>query len=163
MKHLAYLSLGTHLGNKEENLNTAITLIEEQIGDVVHLSASYISEPWGFCSENNFFNCVLAMHTEFEPEELLIATQRIEQLMGRVHKSVDGQYRDRLIDIDILFYDTLVMHSPILTIPHPLLHRRMFVLKPLVEVAPTLRHPIFNKNILELLNILWQTEKEGKC
>lgn len=163
MKHLAYLSLGTNLGNKEENLNTAIRLIEEQIGDVVRLSAPYISEPWGFCSENNFLNCALALHTEFGPEGLLVVTQRIEQLMGRVHKSMDGQYRDRLIDIDILFYDALVMHSPILTIPHPLLHRRMFVLKPLVEIAPTLLHPIFNKNILELLNILWQTEKEGKC
>lgn len=163
MKHLAYLSLGTNLGNKEENLNTAIRLIEEQIGDVVRLSAPYISEPWGFCSENKFLNCALALHTEFEPEGLLVVTQRIEQLMGRVHKSMDGQYRDRLIDIDILFYDALVMHSPILTIPHPLLHRRMFVLKPLVEIAPTLRHPIFNKNILELLNILWLTEKEGKC
>lgn len=163
MKHLAYLSLGTNLGNKEENLNTAVSLIKEQVGDVFLQSAPYVSEPWGFCSENCFLNNVLALHTEFTPRELLEATQQIERLMGRNHKSVDGQYEDRLIDIDILFYDALVMESSVLTIPHPLLHHRLFVLRPLAEIAPALCHPVLGKDIRELLDALLESENEGIC
>lgn len=160
MTHLVYLSLGTNLGNKEENLRTAMTLIEEQVGTITSQSALYASAPWGFDSENTFLNNAIAVETSLTPEELLSTTQRIEHTLGRTHKSVDGQYNDRLIDIDILLYDDVVMHTPSLTLPHPLMHRRLFVLEPLSEIAPTMIHPLLQKEITTLCNEL---KAEGTC
>ena len=160
MTHLVYLSLGTNLGNKEENLRTAMTLIEEQVGTITSQSALYASAPWGFNSENTFLNNAIAVETSLTPEELLSTTQRIEHTLGRTHKSVDGQYSDRLIDIDILLYDDVVMHTPSLTLPHPLMHRRLFVLEPLSEIAPTMIHPLLQKEITTLYNEL---KAEGTC
>ena len=160
MTHLVYLSLGTNLGNKEENLRTAMTLIEEQVGTITSQSALYASAPWGFDSENTFLNNAISVETSLTPEELLSTTQRIEHTLGRTHKSVDGQYSDRLIDIDILLYDDVVMHTPSLTLPHPLMHRRLFVLEPLSEIAPTLIHPLLQKEIATLYNEL---KAEGTC
>ena len=160
MTHLVYLSLGTNLGNKEENLRTAMTLIEEQVGTITSQSALYASAPWGFDSENTFLNNAISVETSLTPEELLSTTQRIEHTLGRTHKSVDGQYNDRLIDIDILLYDDVVMHTPSLTLPHPLMHRRLFVLEPLSEIAPTMIHPLLQKEIATLYNEL---KAEGTC
>ena len=160
MTHLVYLSLGTNLGNKEENLRTAMTLIEEQVGTITSQSALYASAPWGFNSENTFLNNAISVETSLTPEELLSTTQRIEHTLGRTHKSVDGQYSDRLIDIDILLYDDVVMHTPSLTLPHPLMHRRLFVLEPLSEIAPTMIHPLLQKEITTLCNEL---KAEGTC
>lgn len=159
-RHLAYLSLGTNLGNKEENLRAAMKLIEEQIGDIVSQSALYISEPWGFMSENSFLNNVVAVSTTMTPEKLLETTQHIELTLGRTRKSVNGQYADRLIDIDILFYDQQVTNTPTLTLPHPLMHRRLFVLEPLNQIAPTLTHPILKKDINTLCREL---QEESAC
>lgn len=158
--HLAYLSLGTNLGNKEENLRVAMTLIEEQIGSIVSQSALYASAPWGFNSENSFLNNVVAVETHLTPEALLNTTQRIERTLGRTHKSVNGVYADRLIDIDILLYDQQVMHTSTLVLPHPLMHRRLFVLEPLNEIAPTLMHPVLQKEIHTLCNEL---KAESTC
>ena len=160
MTHLVYLSLGTNLGNKEENLRTAMTLIEEQVGTITSQSALYASAPWGFDSENTFLNNAISVETSLTPEELLSTTQRIEHTLGRTHKSVDGQYNDRLIDIDILLYDDVVMHTPSLILPHPLMHRRLFVLEPLSEIAPTMIHPLLQKEIATLYNEL---KAEGTC
>ena len=160
MTHLVYLSLGTNLGNKEENLRTAMTLIEEQVGTITSQSALYASAPWGFDSENTFLNNAISVGTSLTPEELLSTTQRIEHTLGRTHKSVDGQYSDRLIDIDILLYDDVVMHTPSLILPHPLMHRRLFVLEPLSEIAPTMIHPLLQKEIATLCNEL---KAEGTC
>ncbi|MBP3553531.1 MAG: 2-amino-4-hydroxy-6-hydroxymethyldihydropteridine diphosphokinase [Bacteroidaceae bacterium] len=160
MTHLVYLSLGTNLGNKEENLRTAMTLIEEQVGTITSQSALYASAPWGFDSENTFLNNAISVETSLTPEELLSTTQRIEHTLGRTHKSVDRQYSDRLIDIDILLYDDVVMHTPSLTLPHPLMHRRLFVLEPLSEIAPTMIHPLLQKEIATLCNEL---KAEGTC
>ena len=160
MTHLVYLSLGTNMGNKEENLRTAMTLIEEQVGTITSQSALYASAPWGFNSENTFLNNAISVETSLTPEELLSTTQRIEHTLGRTHKSVDGQYSDRLIDIDILLYDDVVMHTPSLTLPHPLMHRRLFVLEPLSEIAPTMIHPLLQKEITTLCNEL---KAEGTC
>lgn len=160
MTHLVYLSLGTNLGNKEENLRTAMTLIEEQVGTITSQSALYASAPWGFDSENTFLNNAISVETSLTPEELLSTTQRIEHTLGRTHKSVDGQYSDRLIDIDILLYDDVVMHTPSLILPHPLMHRRLFVLEPLSEIAPTMIHPLLQKEIATLCNEL---KAEGTC
>lgn len=160
MTHLVYLSLGTNMGNKEENLRTAMTLIKEQVGTITSQSALYASAPWGFDSENTFLNNAISVETSLTPEELLSTTQRIEHTLGRTHKSVDGQYSDRLIDIDILLYDDVVMHTPSLTLPHPLMHRRLFVLEPLSEIAPTMIHPLLQKEITTLCNEL---KAEGTC
>ena len=160
MTHLVYLSLGTNLGNKEENLRTAMTLIEEQVGTITSQSALYASAPWGFDSENTFLNNAISVETSLTPEELLSTTQRIEHTLGRTHKSVDGQYSERLIDIDILLYDDVVMHTPSLTLPHPLMHRRLFVLEPLSEIASTMIHPLLQKEIATLCNEL---KAEGTC
>lgn len=159
-RHLAYLSLGTNLGNKEENLRAAMKLIEEQIGNIVSQSAFYTSEPWGFMSENSFLNNVVAVSTTMSPEKLLETTQHIEFTLGRTRKSVNGQYADRLIDIDILFYDQQVTNTPTLTLPHPLMHRRLFVLEPLNQIAPTLTHPILKKDINTLFREL---QEESAC
>lgn len=152
--HLAYLSLGTNLGNKEENLHTAMILIEEQIGGITSQSALYVSAPWGFSSENTFLNNVVVVQTSLTPETLLDTTQDIERTLGRTHKSMNGQYADRLIDIDVLFYDQRIIHTSTLTLPHPLMHRRLFVLEPLCEIAPTFIHPVLKKDIRTLCNEL---------
>lgn len=159
-RHLAYLSLGTNLGDKEENLRAAMIQIEEQIGEIVSQSALYVSSPWGFASQNSFLNSAVAVKTALTPDELLTTTQHIERSLGRTHKSVNGQYADRLIDIDILFYDHTIIQTPELTLPHPLLHQRLFVLEPLSEIAPTLLHPTLHKDIITLRNEL---QAHGTC
>ena len=132
--HIVYLSLGTNLGYRRRNIRRAIEKIGEQIGAVVRQSALYVSEPWGFESENNFVNAVVRCETALSPHKLLRATQRIERQMGRKQKSLDGVYHDRIIDIDILLYDDLTIDTPTLKIPHPLMQQRDFVMIPLGEI-----------------------------
>ncbi len=132
--HLVYFSLGSNLGNKRENLNKAIKLMEKQIGVLLRQSAFLETEPWGFQSENSFVNAAICMETELEPLEVLAKTQKIERDMGRNHKSVNREYHDRIIDIDILLYDDLHINTPELTIPHPLMEERDFVMIPLREI-----------------------------
>ena len=134
MTHTAYLSLGTNLGDKENNLLSAISEIERRIGPVRAQSAFLATEPWGFDSQNTFLNAAIRIETKFSPLELLDETQQIERDLGRKHKSVNGQYHDRIIDIDILLYDNLHISTPRLTIPHPHMHERDFVIIPLKEI-----------------------------
>lgn len=130
----AYLGLGTNLGDKEGNIAAAIEKIGELIGDVVRQSALYHTKPWGFDSDNEFVNAAVAVDTVLSPRELLAATQQIERSMGRKEKSKDGVYHDRIIDIDILLYGDRHVSEPDLVIPHPLMHERDFVMKPLGEI-----------------------------
>lgn len=147
---IAYLALGTNIGNKRRNMITAAALLAERVGDVLALSGFYETEPWGFQSENTFLNAALQLDTSLSPLELLKATQEIEIEMGRTQKS-NGAYHDRIIDIDILLYDDLVMQTPELTLPHPLMHERLFVMEPLAEIAPNVIHPVFKKPVISLL------------
>lgn len=133
-----YLSLGTNLGDRQSNLATAISLIGERVGTVQAKSSVIETEPWGFESSNRFLNMVIKVETSMQPLEVLHITQEIERQLGRSRKSVDGEYHDRLIDIDILLYDNLVMDTPELKIPHPLMYQRRFVTEPLAEIAPDL-------------------------
>ena len=103
-----YLGLGTNLGDKELNLRVALQKIEERIGKIISLSAFYATAPWGFQSENNFLNAAVGVETVLSPVGILESTQRIEQEIGRLHKSRDGVYSDRLIDIDLLLYQTSI-------------------------------------------------------
>ena len=134
MKHTVYLGLGTNLGDKEENIGEAVRRIGELIGTVECQSTLLVSEPWGFESENTFVNAAIRCITSLSPFEILNITQDIERAMGRTLKSVDGQYHDRIIDIDILIYDDLHITTPQLTLPHPLMKERDFVMNPLKEI-----------------------------
>ena len=129
-----YLSLGTNLGDKEHNITEAIEKIKELVGDVVRQSALYATKPWGFKSDNDFINAAVCVDTRLSPRELLEATQKIERSMGRTQKSKDGEYHDRLIDIDILLYGDEHIDEPDLKVPHPLMKERDFVMKPLSEI-----------------------------
>ena len=142
-----YISLGTNLGDKEQNLRTAVQKIEEQVGKVISLSAFYITAPWGFDSEHSFLNAAACVETELSPLEVLQKTQEIERELGRTHKSVGGVYSDRLIDIDLLLYDDLILDTPTLKLPHPLMQERRFVMEPLAEIAPDVIHPVLGKTL----------------
>lgn len=131
---IAYLSLGTNLGDKRKNITEAIKNIGELVGDVVRQSALYETEPWGFRSDNRFVNAAVCVDTQLSPRRLLEVTQRIEREMGRTLKSDGGEYHDRIIDIDILLYGDLHIDEPDLKIPHPLMHERDFVMMPLNEI-----------------------------
>lgn len=146
----AYIALGTNLGNKRRNLILAGALLAERGGDVKAMSGFYETEPWGFESDNTFLNAALLLETPLSPLDLLHLTQGIEKEMGRSSKS-DGEYHDRIIDIDILLYGGEVIDVSGLAVPHPLMHKRGFVLRPLAEIAPYAVHPILGKNMLELL------------
>ena len=147
---IAYLALGTNIGNKRRNMITAAALLAERVGDVLALSGFYETEPWGFQSENTFLNAALQLDTSLSPLELLKATQEIEIEMGRTQKS-NGDYHYRIIDIDILLYEDLVLQTTELTLPHPLMHERLFVMEPLAEIAPNVIHPVFKKPVISLL------------
>lgn len=134
MQHEVYLGLGTNLGDKVKHLNDAISRISERVGQVVCQSSFLETEPWGFESDHTFLNAVICCKTEKTPREVLLLTQQIERDMGRTHKSDSVGYADRIIDIDILLYDYLTVDEPDLKIPHPLMHQRDFVMKPLEEV-----------------------------
>lgn len=129
-----YLGLGSNLGNKDENIYKAIRMIEEQIGSVVRQSALIETEPWGFESENGFVNAVVCINTALAPHTLLAATQKIEKEMGRKKKSNGNVYHDRIIDIDILLYDDVIINDEDLVIPHPLMEERDFVMIPLKQI-----------------------------
>lgn len=146
-----FLSIGTNLGDKKKNLDSALTEIKLQIGKITSLSSIYESEPWGFDTEDHFFNIMIGVTTTMNPEQLLRACQNIEIELGRI-KSEQTGYTSRLIDIDIVYFDNLIVAMPHLQIPHPLMQERNFVLAPLCEIAPTKLHPLFNLNSVEMQN-----------
>lgn len=131
-----YLSLGTNLGDRRSNLETAISLIARRIGTVQAQSSIIETQPWGFESNNLFLNMAIKVETELEPMEVLQTAKAIEKEMGRTVKTGPEGYQDRIIDIDILLYDDLVIDSPELTIPHPHMYQRPFVMEPLAQIAP---------------------------
>lgn len=131
-----YLSLGTNLGNRRSNLDTALDLIAREVGIIKARSSVIETEPWGFDSPNSFLNMAILVQTDLKPLEVLDRTQRIEKDMGRTSKTGADGYHDRIIDIDILLYDDLTMDTPRLTIPHPRMHQRRFVMEPLAQITP---------------------------
>ncbi len=128
-----YLGLGSNLGDRHAQLLTAIELLTQRVGRLVRCSSFIETAPWGFVSEHPFLNAVALFRTTLSPRELLTVTQDIERQLGRRQKS-NGTYADRPIDIDILLYGDAVIDEPDLKIPHPLMHERDFVMRPLNEI-----------------------------
>lgn len=138
-KHKVFLGLGSNLGDREENIRKAISLIGERVGLVIRQSSLIETEPWGFESDNKFLNAVILCETTLTPRQVLRATQKIERELGKLRKHSTRRtplsiYHDRPIDIDILLYDDLTIDEPDLKIPHPLMHERDFVMIPLKEI-----------------------------
>ena len=146
--HDCLVGLGTNLGDKFANLWEAGKKIKDRCGEIIASSSIYRSSPWGYDSENGFLNQCLLIRTPWLPGELLQRIFRVEQEMGRERRK--KEYADRSIDLDILFYDQLVMDTPDLRIPHPLVGERLFVLKPLLDIAPGYLHPVLQKTVREL-------------
>lgn len=131
---ISYLSLGTNLGDRRTNLRRAVSLLGERAGRIVRQSSVIETDPVGFVSDHKFLNACVAIDTSLTPQELLRATQEIELAMGRTEKSAGQEYKDRLIDIDILLYGDTVVDEENLSIPHPRMLERDFVMTPLREI-----------------------------
>ena len=148
---IAYISIGSNLGDREENCRQAIKLIEKNGIAVRKQSRMYETEPWGIKDQPKFINMAIEVETDKKPEELLRILKEIEKEIGRKETTKWGP---RVIDLDILFYDDLILKTEDLEIPHPLLHERDFVLKPLCEIAPEKKHPVTGKTVKEMLENL---------
>jgi len=148
MAHIIYLGLGTNLGDRKANLQAAAALWRPKV-NVLRASGIYETEPWGFLDQPAFLNQVLEGETDLPPLDLLAFLKNIELSMGR---KASFLYGPRLIDIDILFYDLAIINQPELVIPHPRLAERAFILVPLAELAPELRHPSLGLSICKLKN-----------
>ncbi len=147
MTHTVYLSLGSNLGDRAANLRRAIASLPPQL--TVHAKSNlYETPPWGYTQQDAFLNQAVQAETYLEPEALLKHLKRLETALGRTETF---RYGPRVIDIDILFYDDLVLETPLLTIPHPHLHERGFVLLPLMDIAPDHIHPLSGKSVREML------------
>lgn len=150
MESIAYLSIGTNLGDRLNNIDRAIELIESSIGIVIQKSRIYVTEPVGFLSDNDFLNLCISIETSLPPLVLLNKMKHIEVEIGRTKKSEDGIYESRLIDLDIILYGNKTLDSEELRIPHPRYTERLFVLKPLNEIASNINDPISGKTIKQL-------------
>ncbi|MGI8580555.1 MAG: 2-amino-4-hydroxy-6-hydroxymethyldihydropteridine diphosphokinase [Chitinophagaceae bacterium] len=146
--NLAYLLIGGNLGDRICNLGIAKSLIEKQLGDIVSVSSIYETAPWGINEQPDFFNQVLLIKTKLSPDKIMRSILSIEKKMGRVRSQKNAS---RIIDIDILFFNDEVIKLKNLTIPHPEIQNRKFVLIPLHEIAPDIIHPVFKQSIKNLL------------
>ncbi len=144
-----FLGIGGNIGNKRTNFHNVYGLIEKRVGTIVCKSSVYETPPWGFQADDNFWNQVLIVETNLKPGEVLNQIHDIESALGRERGK--EQFSSREMDIDILYYDDLFMETETLIIPHPQIHKRMFVLVPLNEIAPDFKHPLFRLTTIQML------------
>ena len=156
--HRAYLGLGTNLGDRAANIAGALRRMAD-FGTVAAVSSLYETEPWGIAEQPKFLNAACLLMTALPPHDLLVALKHIEQAMGRTPTVRNGP---RLIDIDILFYDDVILATPGLTIPHARLHERSFVLRPLLEIAPDVVHPVLKRTVCALAETVGNEEQGAK-
>lgn len=147
MKHTIYLSIGSNMGNKKDYISKATQALNQRVGKVISVSKYYETAAWGNTAQEDFLNIALGLTSTLSPQEVLDVVLDIEKTMGRERAE---KWAARTIDIDILLYDNLILNTETLTIPHPHLHERNFVLVPLMEIAPEVIHPILNEPIDEI-------------
>jgi len=153
--NIVFLQLGSNLGNRESLLQDAISAIEERVGKVVEKSKVYESAPWRVEGQENYLNQILKVKTEISADDVLSTILDVEKELGRIRLEKWGE---RLIDIDIIFYNDSIIETAELCVPHKHMHERMFVLTPLHNIAPDMVHPKYNKTVDELLQICTDTE-----
>src|SRR5688572_14977179 len=148
MKKITFLLLGTNLGDRKKNLSIARNAIEVSVGPILKASSIYQTEAWGKTDQPDFLNQALEVQTTLSPEDVLAEILKIEQTMGRTR---DAHWGERTIDIDILLYESKMVSSSSLTIPHPQLPNRRFALEPLAEIGSDVIHPILQLTIQAIL------------
>ena len=148
---IAYLLLGSNLGNSKQYISDAVNLISTQVGELTNLSSLYQTASWGKTDQPDFINQVICVKTKLNPEQLLENILVIEESLGRKRTEKWGS---RTIDIDLLFYGDQIIRQENLVVPHPFLHQRRFTLMPLKELKPDLVHPVLHQTIQELFNLL---------
>lgn len=158
MHKIVYLSLGSNLGDRARNLETAIRSLSD-LGTTVAVSSLYETEPVELASQPWFLNCAVKLDTEKMPRQLISAILNLERSLGRQRLEAKGP---RIIDIDVLLFGTSIIDLPSLTVPHPRLHERRFVLEPMVEIAPDARHPVLRRTMRELRDALPHGQKVKK-
>ena len=151
MAGFSLILIGSNQGQRELIISQSIKMLAERCGEVFLLSSLYETEPWGFIAEQNFLNQVVALDTEKNPYDLLRELLMIEKELGRKRHDVEG-YESRPIDLDILYYDDMIINDDDLILPHPRLHKRRFALMPLCDIAADFIHPVFKRSNRELLN-----------
>lgn len=150
MIHKAFLLIGGNLGDRFRMLETALWHIGNKLGKIATVSRVFETAPWGFTHETPFLNQAVEVETSLSPHDLLLGILEIERSMGRVR---DGaQWKERIIDIDILFYDNIVLNDKKLRIPHPYLHERRFALEPLADINERIVHPVLRKSVRQMLS-----------
>ena len=156
---IAYLCLGSNSGNRLQFIEQAISLINlaENI-KIIRSTALYETEPWGVKKQNWFLNIIVEIKTDLSPQDLLLKCKRIEKTLGR-NRDKEQRWGERIIDIDIILYNKDVVNTDMLTIPHPRMHQRAFVLVPLLELIPDFIHPVLNKTISDLYDELDNVEE----
>lgn len=148
--HTIYLALGSNIGDKQKNINQAITLLEHQVNNIT-IAKRYETKPMYYENQEHFLNTALRGETTLSPQELLTFVKNIEEQLGRKKRFRNGP---REIDIDILFYDNLIVNEDHLQIPHPRIQERDFILKPLMDISPNYTHPVLKKTIKELYSVI---------
>lgn len=153
-EHDVFLLQGSNKGDKKKYLDESLILISKEVGNIIKTSSCFESEAWNMKNFSPiFYNRALHIKTYYSPIDILKKISNIESSLGRIKNFCTEVYKNREIDIDILFYDHIIIDSCVLKIPHPLLHLRRFVLEPMCEIAPNKNHPMFNLTISEILGV----------